>query len=347
MNLEKLLEKPDQFLLAFEANDAVVIEMDRAAYERSVFLDGRISPRAQTITKVPLTELYAITEASPVSEETPGIIYHVAHCGSTLLARALDLPEQTLVLREPMALRQLGAQAGAAPAAMTHPEWTRRARLLIHMMSRRYADGPVIVKANVPVNFMISPLMEMAPNHRAMAIYFSLEDYLIAIMRSPNHRRWIENISREVGAGMQALTGHAPSGTIAEMAALLWLAQMKAFADLLERNPNAASLNAEDLFNRPQDTVSAAFAHFGAPQSDAKVKAITDSDLFSHYSKNPGVAFTNAARLERKKKSSREIEPEMSQARALLDRLPLARALPQRLGRDLLGGGVDLLSPAS
>jgi hypothetical protein len=203
------------------------------------------------------------------------------------------------------------------------------------------------VKANVPVNFMIPRMLEIAPDHPAIAIYFPLEDYLIAIMRSPNHRRWIENVTGELQHGITALTGQAPAGGGAEAAALLWLAQIKLFEDLLARNANAASLNAEDLFNRPKDTIAAAFEHFSQPQPDALVNQIVASDLFARYSKNPAVAFTNEARLQRKQKLRTELAAELAQARALIERLPAAHDLPQQLRNDLLGGGSTLLGPAS
>lgn len=344
MNVDELFESPDQFLLAFEGKDAVFIDMDRAAYHRSVFLDGRISPRSQSLTRAPAAALENACVRATAGGEV-GYIFHVAHCGSTLLARALDLPDANLVLREPMALRQLGVRAGNASLGKADDEeWKARARLLHRMFARRYVkNGPVIVKANVPVNFMIPRLSEIAPAAPAIVIYFSLEDYLVAILRSPNHRRWVDSVSSEVRHGITTLTGESSPRSTAESAALLWLAQMLIYHELLSRNARAASLNAEDLFNRPLDTVRAAFGHFGQPQTEEVIQRIVASDLFERYSKNPSVAFTNAARLERKRSMRTEIAAELAQARALIDRLPAAQKLPSRLGADLLGGGVDLL----
>lgn len=347
MNPDQLFGSPDHFLLSFEGNDALFLDMDRAAYHRSVFLDGRISPRSQTMQRIALAQLHSLSSKHPLGDV--GYIFHVAHCGSTLLARALDLPDVNLVLREPMALRQLGVQAAALFGEAHGEEWERRTRLAHQMFARRYASGaPTIVKANVPVNFMIPELNEIAGNPAAIAIYFPLEDYLVAILRSPNHRRWVESVSAEVGRAIRALTDGATPQSAAEAAALLWLAQMRIYHQLIERNPRAASLNAEDLFNTPKQTILAAFAHFGQPQTAEVAQRIVESDLFSQYSKNPKVAFTNDARLERKRGMRAEIKDELAQARALIERLPAARTLPPRLGRNLLGGeGAPLLGPAS
>lgn len=342
MTPDQLFESPDLFLLSLEENDAIFIDMDRDAYHRSIFLDGRISPRAQRLTRVPLRQLEDLSSRYPLGEA--GYIYHVAHCGSTLLARALDLPQSNLVLREPMALRQLGV-LGAAHFDDPGETWRRRARLAHQMLARRYAKGAAsIVKANVPVNFIVPHFDDLAGGPPSIAIYFSLEDYLIAILRSPNHRRWVENVSGEVRPAIAALTGAAAPASSAAAAALLWLAQMRVYHRLMEKNPRAASLNAEDLFNRPGETIAAAFAHFGQPQAPGVVEAIAGSELFARYSKNPKVAFTNEARLQRKRAMRAEIGAELAEARAAIERLEATHTLPERLPRDLLGGeGARLL----
>src|SRR6478672_6723699 len=107
---EALFATPDHYLFAFDGDRAVFRAMDRAAYHRSIFLDRRISPASEAAFEVPLAPLIAWQEAHQPRPPRIGWIFHIAHCGSTLLARALDLPDRSLVLREPLALRQLGIQ---------------------------------------------------------------------------------------------------------------------------------------------------------------------------------------------------------------------------------------------
>src|SRR5436305_6486131 len=103
LTLDDLFASPDHYLHSFEGDAAVFVSMDRAAYCRSIFLDGRISPVPGGAMRVPAAML-----AGRVPRPAPtGWIFHVAHCGSTLLARALDQVQTNIVLREPLALRQL------------------------------------------------------------------------------------------------------------------------------------------------------------------------------------------------------------------------------------------------
>ena len=70
----------------FDLDEVLFVPMDLAAYQRSIFLDHRISPAGEGSWQVPLA-LLGPAEANPPQL---GWIFHVAHCGSTLLARALD-----------------------------------------------------------------------------------------------------------------------------------------------------------------------------------------------------------------------------------------------------------------
>src|SRR3954469_24815034 len=134
LTLDDLFASPDHYLHSFEDDAAVFMPMDRPAYQRSIFLDRRISPAANQVLRLPVQAL-----SQGVRRPLPtGWIFHVAHCGSTLLARALDHADSSLGLREPLALRQLAL----APDS-------ERLQIVLAMLSKRYrADRPTIVKAN-------------------------------------------------------------------------------------------------------------------------------------------------------------------------------------------------------
>lgn len=334
MDARSLFETPDYFLLAFEPQSAVLAEMDRDAYNRSIFCDGRISAKSPPAREALAPLLEAFT-ARPENVPDIGYIFHVAHCGSTLLARALDVKTDNLVIREPMALRQLGVQRCASFGGPAPDAWRKRLHLAAGMLDRRYEpNGPVIVKANVPVNFMADDLMALNPTQHAIVLYFSFEHYLQAILRSPNHRKWVESVSQELGGGISALSGPAEEDA-AILAARLWLAQIQIYDGLLSRYPNVVSLNAEDLFNAPRDVVAASAKFFGQEMSGVALDAVMAGELFARYSKNPQVAFDNAARLERRRSLVGSLAPEIERARAWIK--ASGRTLPERLAKPLVG----------
>jgi hypothetical protein len=339
--VETALATPEYHLFAFEGDRAVVVPMDRAAYQRSIFLDRRISAARPQGFEFPVGALTSHLDAHPVARSRTGWIFHVAHCGSTLLARALDHPERSLVLREPLALRQLGVQRAPAAAA-----WRQKLQLATSLYGRRYQpDAPAIVKANVPVNFIASEILELDSSSPAIFLYFPLRNYLSAILRSDGHRQWVMNVTTQLQPLLAGASGAFPGSDVAERAAALWLAQMRLYASALGRFPQARSLHAEDLFNAPREVVAAAAQHFAIGLSDAEVEDIVAGPLFATYAKAPGEKFDNEARLALQAESQRRLGPELERARRWVEARLGPQPLPERLGSALVGTGPLLLDP--
>lgn len=291
---------PDHYLHSFEGGDAVIVPMDRAAYARSIFLDARISPARDGAALVPAAQL---ADAAPQAAATAWI-FHVAHCGSTLLARALEAMSNGLVLREPMALRQLALAPDPA-----------RLRLVLAMLSRRYGgEEPTLIKANVPVNALLLQIAAADPAAPAVFLHLGLEDYALAVLRSPQHRGWVRDIAAR-------FAGAPAAASDAECLAALWLWQMRAFLAALEAMPQAVMLDAERFYADPACTLTALAPRLGRPAVPARIAEVVAGPLFSTYSKRPGVAFDNAARLERRGALLRQLADEIAQVRGLAERM--------------------------
>jgi hypothetical protein len=296
LTLDELFASPDHYLHSFEDGAAVFVPMDREAYHRSIFLDARISTAASRSLKVPAGALI-----DPARRAAPtGWIFHVAHCGSTLLARALDRPSANLVLREPFALRQLAFSRDSGGLALTAA-----------MLSKRYrGDLPTIVKANVPVNFLLPALAALDPQASAILLYATLRDYLLAILRSDNHRDWLRRVTTQLAVYLGDLSSLSDS----ERCAALWLAQIRAFTDALAAMPNARTLDSEIFFADPGPVLKAAAAHLAVPMSDAEIRETVEGPLFATYSKNPEQPFDNRARLARRSALEGPLAEEIAQA---------------------------------
>lgn len=300
-SLAQLLATPDAYLHSFEDGEAVLVPMDQAAYRRSIFLDHRISPAGEGGWRVAAD---ALAEAAPPAQPM-GWIFHVAHCGSTLLARALDELGGGLVLREPLALRQLALQADQAllPAVLA-------------LLSRRYAgQGASLVKANVPVNFMLPAIAAADPQAPAVLLWSRLHDYLAAVLRSDNHRGWVRNVTALLAPQLGPMDGLSD----AERAAALWIAQHRRFADLLELMGNVRTLEAERFFAEPAVALMRSAGLFGIAASDNEAARLSEGPLFATYSKNPGLRFDNAAREAVRAVALRQLAPEIAQAERWLD----------------------------
>jgi hypothetical protein len=294
--LDDLFASPDHYLHSFEGDEAIFLPMDREAYHRSIFLDGRISPVAATSVRLPVS---ALVERVPAPAPT-GWIFHVAHCGSTLLARALDQLSTNLVLREPVSLRQLAF----APNK-------ERLALVLAMLSKRYQTGmPTIVKANVPVNFLLPELADFDVEAPTIFLYLGLRDFLIATLRNDRHRLWLRRITDQLAAHL----GDFSPSSDAQRTAALWLAQMRAFSSAIERMPNSRSLDGEAFFAAPGRFLKPVAAHLGVPMSDDELELSVKGPLFANYSKIPDTPFNNDMRLSLKSQLETELGAELDQA---------------------------------
>lgn len=296
LTLDDLYTSPDHYLHSFDGNSAIFVPMDRAAYHRSIFLDARISTAAGQAVAIPVATIaQAMRPPQPTSW-----IFHMAHVGSTLLARALDDPGASLVLREPLAVRQLAVRPDEA-----------RLAIAAAMLGKRYrVDAPTLVKANVPVNFLLPKLAALEPDARAVLLYLPLSEYLLAILRSDSHRDWL----RKVTNFLSPFLGDLSSLPDAETAAALWLAQVNAFAAARAALPNARTLNAEVFFAEPESVLNAAAAHLGVPIAPAAIAATVAGPLFSTNAKNPCLDFNNSQRVERRDDLRHSISAELDAA---------------------------------
>lgn len=342
IEISELLHNPDFYLFGWEDGQALFLHMDRECYARSIFFDDRIVPLSDDVIRVPLdTLLNAVSKIDDTISGT-GWIFHMAHTGSTLLSRALDRPGKNLVIREPVPLRMLGVEAGAAHRITS--DWSDLMQLATVMLGRRYAkDEAVIVKANVPVNAIIPELLAMSPQPKALLLHFGLEDYLTAILRSPNHRNWVDYIFAELGLGSDAETLQPAELENAEKAAALWLFQIRKYAEVLAANSSVRSLDATVLFDEPLLCLKAASDYFECPVSDEEALAIVSGDLFSTYSKNPNAAFDNDRRKQRVAETRFALADEFKLARRWAESRIAELPLPNQLEQPLCGENSDLL----
>ncbi len=88
--LDRLFDTPELHFLAFDEDDALFIHMDRASYHRSIFLDHRIA--SYDVEPIRTAASPLIADARERAIARTGWIFHIAHCGSTLLSRMIDSP---------------------------------------------------------------------------------------------------------------------------------------------------------------------------------------------------------------------------------------------------------------
>lgn len=346
--LEELFEAPDMFLWQFDGAQALFVRMDRNAYHNSIFLDQRILATSRDIVRIDCARLHEVFSKRPRQNLRLRYIFHVAHCGSTLLARALDIRECNIVYREPAALRQLGAQAAATFNGAPPPaEWQQKLDLAVALLNRSYSnDGSIVVKANVPVNFMIPALLD-ASNDSAVLLYSSLENYLLAVLKSPNHRAWVAAISTELGPAIEAVTGITEEQrralSIPEAASCLWMAQILIFDQTLKARAGSRSLDAETFYNDPENTLQKTFEFIGQAIDTGSIGKLVGGELFTRYSKDPRQSYSNETRIAQREVTRGQLAADIEKGRGWVNRHIGQCGIPAVLANPLAGSAPPLL----
>lgn len=346
-NLERagLLTSPDYFFWGYKGSIAYFVTMNRGLYYKSIFCDGRIYPRTNEVITIPLVQLLDKFEATEFAAPKLNYIFHMAHGGSTLLSRALDVPGQDIVYREPSALRQLGVAAAEELFGDQPPSiWQRVFKLSTVLLAKSYRPAErVIIKANVPVNFIIPHLMAVNPHTRGILLFAGLQDYLLSVLKSQGHRDWLRNVIGEVGNSIDTELGLATAERArlsdAEAAAALWMTQIRLFERALQKHAHLKSLDGETFYSNPQVALDKANDFFRLRLKDQQLQRIVKSNLFTRYSKNPEQPFTNELRLQNKELLRRQIADEVARASDWVgqrsQRCPLPEHLPKPLTAQL------------
>ena len=342
VTIDRLFDDPSLFLHSIEGDHARFVEMDRDTYRSSVFFDGRITRSGPTIYRIPLALLFDAARERPPQAPKLNFIHHVAQCGSTLLARALD-GDAALGIREPFALRQLGVRAGASGKAPGEG-WTVLTALVLRLLGKRFDPGqPVIVKGNVPISMIAGPIAATDPGQAGILLHFPLDDYLAAVLRTPNHGEWVDTVVGELRLGEDPVVGSVDGLSTAERAAALWLSLVSHYARLQEANPQMRSLDANLLFDQPAATVAAAAELFGVAMTSEQATAVGEGPLFHSYGKNPDQPYDPAQRIERRDQTRRERGEELAAARRWVEGRLGDANLPDALANPLLGEASLLL----
>lgn len=263
---------------------------------RPSFIDGRDDFACGPAVTVSLGRLL---EAPPPQAAGPErMIFHVSFCGSTLLARMLELPGAAFVLKEPAALVDLADWKKAAPGdARLAPALA----MVRAALGRRWsADEPVMVKPSNWVNNLL-PDLTRDPALRAVFVTMARRPFLVAILRGGRDRlaftaraaAHLATTQEEQGWLRAAIAASDdPLARAVRLAAVTLHVQMRAFAAVavpgraidaaaVTGDPVAAALMATQLLDLGIDP--------GRLAAHAAAKSGEDS-------KNPGRAFTTAGR---------------------------------------------------
>jgi len=278
--LQTILGSPDLFPLQM-SNGLDVVQFARlseAEYHNASFLDERMA-RPETIRgNVPWQMLLPIL---PYLNSQCDFIFHVSHCGSTLISRLLGLLPECFALREPALLRRYD---DLSTNGMLQP--------MLGLWSRVYRkEQRALIKATSFVSNWAIPLMEGNDRSRALLMTIPAESFLAAVLdgsmsdiQTQALNRW--NRLQVRGVKLPTTVEELSPG---EQSAMSWLAEMVCLEEASCRFPKRTQwIDFESFLVDPENVFHqmATFLGYGPPQF-----AVADHPLLNRYAKRPEVAY--------------------------------------------------------
>ncbi len=256
------------------------VRLDAHQRREAAFLDPRALPPQPQGAWLPLSMLHAPATGDVVADG----IFHIGHCGSTLLSRLLDSWPEVEGLREPLPLRDL--------AAAWHSPSPPRALLTTLMACWRRPLPPasrIAIKVTSSCNALVEPLLRDGALQRAILLDMPLVPWLATLLKSEASvndalAAFDERAGVLRGHGIAIDGGHAPRDAI-EACAMGWLAEHLRFEALAsgEFASRVLRVDFEDLLAAPEATLARIAAHL-ALDADGVARALA-SPAWGRYSK--------------------------------------------------------------
>jgi hypothetical protein len=284
----------------------------------------------------------AIFPAASVALETENaerapihFVFHTSFCGSTLLARALDIPGVSTALREPDILINLANRLVRSDDGSNR----QRVEVVLRLLERPFAPGErVIVKPTNFANRLLEPLLTMRPSSRAVLLYSDVETFLRSLLKRGMFgrifgRRMFAQLSGWSPLSFGYGTAELLQQTDVQIAALAWLMQVHHFDSIARAfSERAIVVDSATLAASPADVIEQAQSLFGLGLGRRQVEEIASGPVFSKHSKFSDRDYDSAARDEEHRAASEAHAEELNMVVQWIEAVARQTGTPLRPG---------------
>ncbi len=286
-----------------QANGVEFVCLTSLEYDRASFLDERALSETSLRGIVPFPWIRDLFINAGSRSGFPGcdFIFHISHCGSTLLSRLLGLHAHCFSLREPKVLRTFDSQS------RDEILW------LFGLLSRTFSKNQkVLIKATSFTNQFAQQWLNVLVESRAILLSLPLEPFLAAVLDGSSgdieaHRQSrslrLTNLGIEYPENVETLS-------IGQSAAMSWLCESLTLERLAAAYPaTTLGIDFDCLMKFPEEMLSrcADFLGYDHPHPDW-----IKTGLWQQYAKKPEVLYDSRMRdkllNESRRKNASEIQ---------------------------------------
>jgi len=310
------------------------VRIDSEALRREAFLDARKDPSVAAWAEAAIADLAPHAPAPAPA----AYIFHSAFCGSTLLARALDMPGRTLSLKEPNVLLDLANARRVHPAYRSDDLFRRHSDIVFRLLERRRATEERIVIKPTNLVLPLAPFV-MARGSAVLFLYGSLREFLYSILKKGEEGRAFARKMFNIFALDRTPLGaidprQAMALTDLQAAALVWRHQLEEMSALLTA-PRAASLDYESFIAATAGMLRAAAAALDLALPAGALDDAAQGPVFQSDAKFSEKAFTAQTRRAANDALEARHGQDLSTIVAWAERTRLQRDLKLPLGKAL------------
>lgn len=309
----------------------LVAKFDEAGYRRASFLDQRAFQRETLAAWLSLQDIRQQTQ--DLSVPAPHAIFHVSHCGSTLVSRLLAELPACLPLRESLValmLAQERRELALPTARLDQKDWQGLFEAAYRCLSRVYhPQERAFIKHTSVCSNLLPDFLGRSTDSRALLLHADLETWLAVMMRGPDVRHngrfyaqaWLKDFHALTGRNDIRLAALDDAQTFA----MNWLTGMLHFERARQTHGERTQrLDFAALLASPVTELERLARFFGLDAT--KAAAVATGPLMGSYAKRPNERFDAAAREKELEESrtrfSAEIKAGLAYAEKLCKEIP-------------------------
>lgn len=295
-----IFSSPDWMLVGFDPDRYVFtfVKTSRARLKDAIFHDGRtpISLDDELVV-VPVQNALDWQFDLGILHTPHRVIAHISFCGSTLLARTLDIDGRVMSFREPQVFVDLAnAKAMCHRVSMESTQWSMITRFVLNQFQRAWRTKEVsIIKLSNWANNLLFDWSQLSEPLRLVVVHMDLESYIIANLRGGrrrleyslnllNHLTTASGKHRSVVAQVEASKADPFQQVLRHLATCYDLQQVLLFnaAQKMDRPQHVQWMTKSEIVDTPTVSVSRAARVFGLELDQETIEKAIARSLTNH-----------------------------------------------------------------
>jgi hypothetical protein len=338
LDAKDIVNNPDFMLYRIDIDQAELhfLEVTADTYRKSTYLDNRIQHTKERLIALPIDEVIRAFQHVPASHAPIKFLFHISFCCSTLLARALQSPGNTLVIREPWIFFQMSS---VKTRMQSTGEWGKQGPALIDLMltllNKTYGPNEhIVIKPSNLANNVIDDVLTALPGANGILLYTDLHEFIISNLKKPDETKqkipWLASEAAALVNYKESFPDIIPAQLPhLRAAAVFWHAQMLHFEHLLVSWPERLRvLNSRTLLENPAVTLSSVSEWLQLDLPAGHFDNIINGSVWHSHAKDPRYSYDKESKesenREMVERHSDEIEDAIAWSVPLLTKRPVS-----------------------